>query len=141
MSSIQKKIITINTKINAPVKEVWKKWIDPAHIVHWNHASDDWHTTFAENDLRIGGKFLSRMEAKNGSFGFDFYGEYTKVENYSHIEYELADGRKVQISFDSKGNETIVTENFEAEKENSPEIQKTGWQSILDNFKKHVEKK
>jgi len=141
MSAAQKKIITIIAKINAPVKEVWNQWTDPTQIVHWNNASEDWHTTYAENDLKVGGKFLSRMEAKDGSFGFDFSGEYTKVEHHSQIDYELADGRKVQISFVSRGNETFVTENFEAEKENSLEIQKAGWQSILDNFKKHVEKK
>ncbi len=132
-------IIIIKAIIEAPVKKVWNYWTDPNHIIHWNYASDDWHTPRAENDLRVGGKFLYRMEAKDGSNGFDFTGKYNKVDRYKQIEYALDDGRKVQVSFVSKGNATVVTENFEAEQINSIEMQQTGWQAILSNFKKYVE--
>jgi uncharacterized protein YndB with AHSA1/START domain len=135
----EKVFITVTAIIQAPVKKVWKYWTDPKHIIHWNNASDDWHTPKAENDLQAGGKFLSRMEAKDGSSGFDFTGKYDIVELYQSIEYTLDDGRKVQVLFVEKENETIVTENFEAEATNSIELQKTGWQAILDNFKKYVE--
>lgn len=140
MSTNDKKtVITVRAIINAPVEKVWNHWTDPMHIIHWNNASDDWHTPRAENELRVGGKFLSRMEAKDGSFGFDFTGKYTKVEPNKLIEYILDDGRKVQVSFSSKDNQTTVTESFEAEELNSVELQQNGWQSILDNFKKYVE--
>lgn len=135
-----KKVITVETLIKSPVEKVWKLWTDPMHIARWNHASDDWHTTNAENDLRVGGKFLSRMEAKDGSSGFDFSGKYDAVETNKLIEYTLDDGRKVKVIFDGNENETKVTESFEAEEENPEELQKTGWQAILDNFKKYAEK-
>lgn len=135
----EKTIITVQTIVNAPLEKVWKLWTDPKHIVSWNNASDDWHTPHAENDLRAGGKFLARMEAKDGSFGFDFSGVYTKVEPQKQIEYTLDDGREVKISFVSDGNETTVFEQFEAEQENSMELQQAGWQAILDNFKKYPE--
>jgi uncharacterized protein YndB with AHSA1/START domain len=131
--------IIVRTIIDAPIKKVWKIWIDPEHIVHWNNASDDWHTRDAENDLREGGRFRSRMEARDGSQGFDFSGEYTRIVQYRHIEYTLDDGRRVQVTFIPNGDETIVSETFESETENSPELQQKGWQSILDNFKKYVE--
>jgi uncharacterized protein YndB with AHSA1/START domain len=133
------KTITVTVKVKAPVNTVWNLWTDPMHIIHWNNASDDWHTPYAENDLRVGKKFLSRMEARDGSFGFDFAGEYRKIIPLKQIEYSLFDGRKVQISFVSKGEETTVTETFDPEQTNSAELQKTGWQSILNNFKKYVE--
>jgi uncharacterized protein YndB with AHSA1/START domain len=138
-TSIKKPVITIVAEINAPVIKVWTHWTDPKHIIHWNNASDDWHTPRAENDLRVGGKFLSRMEAKDGSTGFDFSGKYIKVELYKQIEYTLDDKRKVKVSFVSDGNKTTVTESFEAEQENSIELQQSGWQAILDNFRKYVE--
>lgn len=132
--------ITVQTTIVAPLEKVWNHWTTPGHIIRWNNASDNWHTPFAKNDLKTGGKFMSRMEAKDGSAGFDFEGEYTKVIPYRQIEYVLADDRAVQISFVQKGDAIIVTETFDAEQTNSLELQQSGWQSILDNFKKYVEK-
>jgi len=132
-------LITVETIVQAPVARVWKFWTNPEDIFHWNNASADWHTTRAENDLRPGGKFLSRMEAKDGSFGFDFWGEYTKIIPYKLIEYTLGDDRKVKIVFSVADNETFVVETFEAESTNPVEMQRNGWQSILNNFKKYVE--
>jgi uncharacterized protein YndB with AHSA1/START domain len=131
--------ITIETSINAPMETVWQCWTQPKHICKWYFASDDWHAPVAENDLRLGGKFLIRMEAKDNSFGFDFEGIYTQVEQHKNIEYVLADHRKVMTKFIAKGNQTQIVETFDAENENSLEMQKTGWQAILDNFKKHCE--
>jgi uncharacterized protein YndB with AHSA1/START domain len=131
--------IVVRAIINAPVKKVWKLWTDPEHIVRWNNASDDWHTPRAENDLREGGRFLSRMEARDGSSGFDFSGEYTRIIQQRQIEYAMDDGRRVQVTFVPNGEETIVSETFEPENENSPEMQQQGWQAILDNFKKYTE--
>ena len=136
---IGKTIITVETTINAPVLKVWKSWTSPEHIIHWNNASDDWHTPRAENDFRVGGSFLSRMEAKDGSFGFDFAGAYNEIKAHELIIYTLFDGRKVRINFDTAGNATTIIESFEAESENSVELQKYGWQSILNNFKRYVE--
>ena len=136
---IGKTIITVETTINAPVLQVWKSWTSPEHIIHWNNASDDWHTPRAENDFRVGGSFLSRMEAKDGSFGFDFAGAYNEIKAHELIIYTLFDGRKVRINFDTAGNATTIIESFEAESENSVELQKYGWQSILNNFKRYVE--
>lgn len=131
--------ITVRAIINAPVQEVWEYWTNPKHIIHWNNASDDWYTPRAENDLRVGGKFMSRMEARDGSTGFDFEGKYIKVEPKKIIEYILADDRKIKVRFDSDGVKTTVTEIFDAENENPVEMQQTGWQAILNNFKKYVE--
>jgi len=139
METKEKIIITVQTIVNAPLEKVWELWTEPNHIVHWNNASDDWHTPKAENDLRVGGKFRSRMEARDGSIGFDFSGKYDTVDPQKLIEYTLDDDRKVQISFISQGNVTTVTENFEAEETNSVELQQKGWQAILDNFKKYTE--
>lgn len=133
--------ITIEASINAPIEKVWQYWTEPHHITQWNNASDDWHTTKAENDLRIGGVFTSRMEAKDGSFGFDFGGTYTDVKTNQLISYTLDDDRKVSISFIKNDNQILVTETFEPENENSLELQKGGWQAILNNFKKYVEGK
>ena len=140
METMQKTKITVETTVNAPVDKVWRFWTDPKEIIHWSFATTEWHTPYAENDVRTGGKFFSRMEAWDGSAGFDFGGQYTKVEPLRNIEYTLGDGRKVSISFEPKADKTIVKETFEAEHENSPELQQAGWQAILDNFKKHVEK-
>lgn len=134
-----KKTITIKTKVNASIEKVWQCWTEPEHIKKWNNASEDWHTTAAENDLRVGGKFLSRMEAKDGSFGFDFSGSYDEVKLYEVITYTLGDGRKVRSVFVYNENKTEVTETFEAESENSIKMQQEGWQSILDNFKRYTE--
>ena len=131
--------ITVEMKVNAPLEKVWDYWTNPQHIVNWNYASEDWHAPHATNDLRVGGKFNSRMEAKDGSMGFDFEGEYTKVEQHIEIEYVLADARRVNIRFDSDGKETTVTETFDPENENTLELQRAGWQAILDNFKRYTE--
>ncbi len=131
--------ITVETTFNVPVEKVWNLFTSPVHITKWNAASDDWHTPRAENDLRVGGKFLSRMEAKDGSFGFDFGGVYDEVKTNERIAYTIGDGRKVNIIFTAKGNATKVVETFEAETENSIELQRGGWQAILDSFKKYAE--
>ncbi len=139
MEQNDKIFITVQATVNAPVASVWKKWTTPEDIVKWNNASEDWHTTRAENDLRPGGKFSSRMEAKDGSMGFDFYGVYDNIINEELIESTLGDGRKVIVRFYSEGDQTRITETFEAENINSTELQQLGWQAILDNFKKYTE--
>ena len=131
--------ITVETTVKAPVEKVWRIWTLPEHITKWNAASDDWHTPFAENDVRVGGHFKSRMEAKDGSFGFDFGGTYDDVKTNELIEYTIGDGRKVIVRFTANGNETKVTETFDAEGTHSIEMQQGGWQAILDNFKKYTE--
>jgi uncharacterized protein YndB with AHSA1/START domain len=132
--------ITVEATVNAPIETVWKCWTEPKHITQWNNASDDWHTPHAENDLRVGGKFLSRMESRDGSMGFDFIGTYQEVIEYKMIAYTMEDGRKVEITFlIENGKTTQVTETFDPENENTLELQKTGWQAILNNFKNHVE--
>ena len=139
METQNKKIITVENTINAPVEKVWQYWTKPEHITQWNNASEDWHTPRAENDLREGGSFSARMEAKDGSFGFDFGGVYDSIIINKYIEYTLGDTRKVKITFTPDGNKTKVTESFEAESTNPVEMQKVGWQAILDNFKKYTE--
>ncbi len=131
--------ITVQTAVKAPVDKVWKMWREPEHIKKWNNASDDWHTPTAENDLRTGGQFTSRMEARDGSMGFDFAGVYDEVKKHEVINYTMGDDRKVWIRFSEKNDQIEIVETFEAESENSVEMQKGGWQSILDNFKKYVE--
>jgi uncharacterized protein YndB with AHSA1/START domain len=132
--------ITVAATVNKPIEKVWKYWTEPHHITKWNNASDDWHTPFSENNLMVGGKFLSRMEAKDGSFGFDFSGIYDEVRLNEIISYILDDGRKVKITFIDEQNKTKIIEDFEAETTNSIELQQKGWQAILDNFKKYTEK-
>lgn len=139
METQEKTIITVESTINAAVEKVWKYWTKPEHITKWNNASDDWHTPRAENDLQVGGSFVTRMEAKDGSFGFDFGGVYDAVRKNEYIEYTMGDGRKVKVTFSSQGNKTKVMETFEAEIENSIDTQRGGWQAILDNFKKYTE--
>lgn len=131
--------ITIETVVNRPVGIVWTSWTQPQHITKWNSASDDWHTPWAENDLRAGGRFRSRMEARDGSFGFDFGGIYDDVRKDELIEYTLGDGRKVSVRFIAEDQSTRVVETFDAEAENPAEMQRQGWQSILDRFKKYTE--
>lgn len=131
--------ITVENTVNAPVEKVWKYWTSPEHITKWSFAADDWHAPLAENDLRIGGKFMTRLEAKDGSFGFDFGGVYDDVITNELIEYTLGDGRKVVITFKGNGNQTEIIETFEAEGTNPVEMQKAGWQAFLDNFKKYTE--
>jgi len=131
--------ITVETIINAPVEKVWKMWNDPRDIVHWCHANDDWHAPHAENKLEKEGKFKTTMAAKDGSFSFDFEGTYTRVDEFKNIEYKIADGRNVSIEFKGDDKHTKITESFDAEAINPVEMQKSGWQAILDNFKKYVE--
>lgn len=131
--------ITVETSINAPIEKVWDSWTKPEHITKWNQASDDWHSPRAENDLRSGGKFNVRMEAKDGSAGFDFEGIYDEVKTHELIAYTMGDGRTVRIVFTPLGDKTLVSETFDPESENSEELQRNGWQSILDSFKKYVE--
>ena len=141
MMMADKKVITIKSTVDASIDKVWKFFTEPKHIKQWNNASEDWHTTVAENDLRAGGRFLSRMEAKNGSFGFDFSGTYDEVKTNELITYTLDDERKVNIIFTSLENEkTEIVQSFEAEDENPVEMQQAGWQSILDNFEYYTEK-
>jgi uncharacterized protein YndB with AHSA1/START domain len=135
----EKTSITVQTTVHAPIEKVWKLWTTPQHIMQWNNASDDWHTPRAENDLRAGGKFTYRMEAKDGSFGFDFEGVYDEVRANERIAYTIGDGRKVIIAFASNDAGTHVVEIFEAESMNSLDMQRNGWQAILDNFKKYAE--
>ncbi|WP_159882410.1 SRPBCC family protein [Paenibacillus puerhi] len=131
--------ITVETTVHCPVEKVWQYWTEPKHITQWNNASDDWHTPYAENDLKVGGKFVSRMEAKDGSFGFDFGGVYDEVSTNESLSYTLGDGRKVKIAFIRQGNDTQIVESFEAEETNAVDMQQAGWQAILDNFKKYAE--
>src|SRR4051812_34329837 len=126
MENQAKAKVTIETVVNAPIEKVWNYWSEPSHIMKWNSASDDWHTPKAENDLRTGGAFSSRMEAKDGSFGFDFGGVYDEVAKHETIAYTMGDGRKVNILFSSDGQTTKITEAFDAENENPVEMQKTG---------------
>ena len=139
METSAKKVLTVKTSVNAPVAKVWEYWNNPEHITKWAFASPDWHTPRADNDLRAGGKFSSRMEAKDGSMGFDFGGVYDAVRENEYIEYTLGDDRKVKINFTANGNSTDIEENFEAENQNPLEMQQAGWQAILDNFKKYTE--
>lgn len=139
METMTQKAITIQTTVNATVEKVWKYWNQPEHITKWAFASDDWHAPKAENDLRVDGTFSTTMAAKDGSFSFDFGGVYTKVENHKIIEYTIGDGRKVKVEFVPEGNQTKVVETFELESQNPEEMQRGGWQAILDNFKKYTE--
>ena len=131
--------ITVQVTVNAPIEKTWYYFTTAAHIEKWNNASDDWHCPKAVNDLRRGGIFSYTMAAKDGIFGFDFVGLYDDVLENELIMYTIADGRKVKISFASNGDVTEVVETFEAETENSIEMQQGGWQAILNNFKKYAE--
>ncbi|QED36959.1 polyketide cyclase [Antarcticibacterium arcticum] len=132
--------ITVETKVNAPIEKVWKYWTDPEHVTKWNSASPDWHCPRATNDVKNKGKFSYRMEAKDKSVGFDMDGVYTQVEKHKKIAYSMDDERKVEILFIPNENSTRIIETFEAENTFPHEQQQQGWQSILDNFKNHVEK-
>jgi uncharacterized protein YndB with AHSA1/START domain len=133
--------ITIETVVKADLNSVWDAWNNPEDIKRWNAASDDWHTTQSRVDLREGGKFSARMEARDGSVGFNFEGTYTRIEPRKVIEFRLGDGRDVRVEFKQDAGAVLVTETFDAETENPPEMQRQGWQAILDNFAKHVEAK
>ena len=140
METKQKVRITVETNVNVPIYTVWEMFTSPGHITKWNNASNDWHTPHAENDLRKGGKFIYRMEAKDKSSGFDFSGVYNDIKINQLIEYTIEDGRKVRIIFTDLGDETKIVETFEAEDENSIDLQREGWQSIMDNFKRYAER-
>jgi uncharacterized protein YndB with AHSA1/START domain len=139
METVERKSITIETTVHAPVEKVWKHWSDPQSIMKWCQASDDWHAPHAENDLRENGKFTTTMAARDGSMSFDFGGVYTKVIPNSLIEYELGDRRRVSVAFTPQGNDTRVVETFDAENTHPLEMQRDGWQAILNNFKKFTE--
>lgn len=135
----ENKLVMVQVTVHATIDKVWKFWTIEEHITKWNNASDDWHTPRAKNDLQKGGKFIYRMEAKDGSSGFDFEGVYDEVKVNELISYTLGDGRKVSLTFQSLDNLTSISERFEAETENPVELQRTGWQNILNNFKIYTE--
>ena len=139
METTEKTRVTVEATVNAPVEKVWKYWTAPEHITKWNNASDDWHSPSAKNDVRNGGKFSVRMEAKDGSAGFDFGGVYDEVKANQVIAYTMEDGRKARVTFSPTGNQTKVSETFDAETQNPVEMQKGGWQAILNSFKKYTE--
>lgn len=140
MTAQETKIITVKATVNAKAATAWKFWTSPEHITQWNCASPDWHSPSAQQDLRAGGNFNFRMEAKDGSMGFDFEGTYDVVKPNEYLEYTIGDGRKVQIKFEESDGKTFITESFEAETTNPLEMQQAGWQSILDSFKNYTEK-
>lgn len=129
----------IQARVHAGIERVWSFYTSPEHIVHWNFASEDWHCSFAENDLAVGGKYLARMEVKDKSMGFDFEAMYLAVEAYKYLEYKMPDNRKVEIYFDAIGEATEVKIRFEAECSTPIELQRQGWQAILDNFKAYTQ--
>ncbi|HEX6334404.1 MAG TPA: SRPBCC family protein [Flavisolibacter sp.] len=139
MDTITNEKITIRTTVHAPIEKVWETWTSPNHITAWNFASDDWHAPFAENDLRTGGSFRCRMEARDGSMGFDFGGTYDLVDPMKRIDYTMEDGRKVNVTFTETENGVDVAETFDPEQTNPRDMQRDGWQSILDNYRKYTE--
>lgn len=132
--------ITIQATVKAEIAKVWKYYTNPEHIIHWNFASDDWCCPSASNDLKVGGKYIARMEAKDGSFGFDFEAIYDEIVAPQTLTYTMTDGRKVKASLHEANGSTEVTVIFEAENENPIDLQQQGWQMILNNFKAYVEK-
>lgn len=134
-----KTMLSVEATINAPVNKVWECWVNPQHIMQWNHASDDWHCPAASNNPVAGGIFSATMAAKDGSLSFDFVGVHDVVTENEYIESTMGDGRKMKVVFTANGNQTTVTESFEAEEINSIEMQQAGWRAILNNFKKHTE--
>lgn len=139
METSERTSVTVQTIINADIDKVWNYWSEPVHITKWCQASDDWHAPFAENDLKKGGSFKTTMAAKDGSMQFDFGGVYDEVIPNSRIAYTMSDGRRVDISFTPKGESVEVVETFDAENTHPVEMQRAGWQAILDNFKKYTE--
>jgi uncharacterized protein YndB with AHSA1/START domain len=132
-------MITVEAIIKAPISEVWDKYTNPIHIVNWNFANDDWCCPHASNDLTVGGKYNARMEAKDGSFGFDFEAIYEEVDLGSSFVYTMLDGRKCEVTMTEIDGSTSVIVSFETENENSEDLQRQGWQAILDNFKNYAE--
>jgi len=133
--------ITVEIVVQASLEEVWKAWNTPEDIIHWNAASDDWHTPYSKVDLRPGGKIWARMEAKDGSMGFDFEGTYTSVVDHKLIEFTMPDNRTVSVKFEAADGSVKITETFDADNEYPVEMQREGWQSILQNYKRYVEGK
>lgn len=131
--------IKVETLVDAPIEKVWAFWTDPQHITKWTFASSDWHAPYAENDLRVEGKFKTTMAAKDGSVSFDFEGIYSLIEENKRIAYGLSDGRQVEINFEALDGKTLVVEVFDPEDQHSLDMQQTGWQAILDSFKKYAE--
>lgn len=134
-----RKSVTVETIVDAPLEVVWKSWLEPRHVEKWNAASDDWHTPKAINDLSVGGRFVYTMAAKDGSVSFDFSGTFVEIIEYKKIVTRLDDDRRVWVSFDKSDEGVRIIETFEIEDENSEELQRMGWQAILDNFKKYTE--
>jgi uncharacterized protein YndB with AHSA1/START domain len=132
--------VQVSALVKASAEKVWGRWTQPAHITQWNQASEDWHSPRAESDLRVGGQFTVRMESRDGAQGFDFRGTYTAVEAPRHLAYTMDDGRKVTVEFSPEDGGTRVTETFEAEDENPAEMQRAGWQAILDSFAAYAER-
>lgn len=132
-------MIIVQTKIQAPITIIWDLWTKPEHIIQWNAASEDWHTPYAENDLKVGGKFKSTMASKDGAMSFDFVGTYDVILDKKLIAYTIEDGRNVMIVFDELEDGFEVREYFEPESVHSEELQYQGWLSILENFKRYVE--
>ena len=130
--------ITVEAIVDAPLARVWEAWNTPSDIMQWNAAQDDWHTTRSIVDLREGGTFLARMEARDGSMGFDFEGTYTRVVPRERVEYRMSDGREVSVEFLKRPDGILVRETFDAETENPAEMQRAGWQAILDSFARYV---
>ncbi len=131
--------VEVKTWVHAPIDHVWTCWVTPEHVMGWNFASDDWHTPKATNDLRIGGRFVYTMDAKDGSFSFDFSGEFVEIDDHKKIITRLDDDRMVIVEFERVDHGVLIRETFEIEDENSEELQRQGWQAILDNFKKYTE--
>ena len=131
--------IQIQATVAVPRSKAWMLWMQPEHITNWNFASDDWHCPRAENDLRAGGRLLYRMEAVDGSFGFDFEAIYDEVIHEAKVAYTMTDGRQVETTFEVLGDSTRVSTTFDAEQENPVDMQRAGWQAILDNFKSYAE--
>jgi uncharacterized protein YndB with AHSA1/START domain len=138
---MDQKAITVRTSVNAPIEKVWECWNKPEHITRWAFASDDWEARAAENDVQVGGKFKTVMAAKDRSASFDFAGTYTAVREHELIEYDMDDGRHVKVVFEETPEGVRVTETFDPENENPEEVQRNGWQAILQNFTKYVESK
>lgn len=132
-------MIAVQTTVHASIEKAWEMWTQPEHIMQWNNASDDWHCPKATNDLKVGGKFNYTMASKDGAMSFDFEGDYSKVALFSLIEYQIIDGRKVIVQFEKTNDGVQITESFEPENVHTEELQRDGWQAILNNFKKHCE--
>lgn len=139
MSAIKEEFISVETPVHAPIEKVWEYYTNPEHIVHWSFASDDWESPHATNDVRKGGKFVTTMRAKDGSAEFDFAGKYTDVKKHELLAYTLDDGRIVTVLFQEIGDGVKIISNFEAEDENPLDMQRQGWQAILNNFKKYTD--